>query len=249
MVIAAALWVTGCASLPALDGRTESHAYIDTASTRLGRVLAPMAAAHPGQSGIHALAVPTDAFAARVLLAAAAEKSLDVQYYIWREDATGLMLFESLWRAAGRGVHVRLLLDDNNTSGMDEEIATLDAHPNIEVRLYNPVANRNARAVGLITDFTRLNRRMHNKSFTADGAATIVGGRNVGDEYFGAGDDTLFADLDVLATGAVVQEVSDAFDLFWNSASAYPAALLVAAAPAGAGERLQATFDAARMSP
>ena len=155
-----------------------------------------------------------------------------MQYYIWHDDLTGTLLFEALHRAAERGVRVRLLLDDNNTAGLDGLLAALDAHPNIEVRLFNPFAIRSPRAIGYVTDFFRLNRRMHNKSFTADNQATIVGGRNIGDEYFGAGSGTLFADLDVLAIGPVVQTVSSDFDRYWASGSAYPAErLLPAAAP------------------
>ena len=242
MVIAVALGVTGCASLPPLEGRIESHALADTGATHLARATAPGVAAHPGRTGIHALPNPLDAFAARVLLAAAAEKSLDVQYYIWRGDQTGYLLFDALWRAAGRGVRVRLLLDDNNTQGLDEVIGVLDEHPNIEVRLYNPVAYRSSRLMNFVTDFERVNRRMHNKSFTADNRASIVGGRNVGNEYFGAGEDVLFADLDVLAVGAAVQQVSDAFDLYWNSPSAYPASLVVPKPAPGAVDRLKAKF-------
>jgi cardiolipin synthase C len=242
MVIVVALGVTGCASLPPLEGRIETHALANTGETRLARSVGPLVAAHPGKAGIHALPNPLDAFAARVLLAATAEKSLDVQYYIWRDDQTGYLLFDALWRAAERGVRVRLLLDDNNTKGLDEVIAVLDEHPNIEVRLYNPVAYRSSRMMNFVTDFERVNRRMHNKSFTADNRATIVGGRNVGNEYFGAGEEVLFADLDVLAIGPVVQEVSDAFDLYWNSPSAYPASSLVAKAGPDARERLKAKF-------
>src|SRR6185295_2373967 len=145
---------------------------------------------------------------------------------------------EALYRAAQRGVRVRLLLDDNGVAGLDDTLAALDAHPNLEVRLYNPFAQRGARVLGYLTDFERLNRRMHNKSFTADGQAAIVGGRNIGDEYFGAGEGVVFEDLDVIAVGAAVREVSQAFDLYWNSASAYPAAAVLGPAPAGAGERL-----------
>jgi putative cardiolipin synthase len=169
-----------------------------------------------------------DAFAARVILASVAEKSLDIQYYIWHVDQTGLLLFEAARRAADRGVRVRILLDDANTGGQDEIVAALDAHPNIEVRLYNPFVPRAPRVVNLLTDFARVNRRMHNKSFTADNQVTIVGGRNVGNEYFGAGDAVAFTDLDVLAVGVAVRDVSNEFDLYWNSASAYPAARLVA---------------------
>ena len=210
----------------------------DTHETALGKAVRPRADAHPGTSGIHALADPNDAFAARMLLARAAERSLDVQYYIWRGDLTGTMLFEALHAAAARGVRVRLLLDDNNTDGLDPTLAALDAHPAIEVRLFNPFANRRLRWLGYLTDFGRLNRRMHNKSFTADNQATIVGGRNVGDEYFGATDGVLFADLDVLAVGPAVHAVSEDFDRYWNSASAYPVARVLPRADPGQLEGL-----------
>lgn len=142
-----------------------------------------------------------------MMLARAAERSLDVQYYIWHNDMTGTMLLEALHAAADRGVRVRLLLDDNGTAGLDKVLAALDAHPMIEVRLYNPFVLRWPKPLGYVTDFSRLNRRMHNKSFTADNQATIIGGRNIGDEYFGATSGVLFTDLDVLAIGAAVNDV------------------------------------------
>ena len=223
--------IAGCASLPASVERSHSSALADTGGTRLGRALAPLVAANPGMTAIHALDNSRDAFAARVVLARVAERSLDVQYYIWRDDTTGNLLCKELWDAAERGVRVRLLLDDNSTRGLDHDLITLDAHPRIEVRLFNPYANRGVRIGELITDFGRLNRRMHNKSFTVDSQAAIVGGRNVGDEYFGADTPVAFSDLDVLAAGAVVPEISKAFDAYWNSASAYPASSLIRAAP------------------
>ena len=208
LLIAFVAVATGCATLPPPKDRVETTALTDTAGTRLGRSVTPGVAANPGKTGIHALPDPRDAFAARVLLANAAEKSLDAQYYIWHGDKVGYLLFQALWQAAERGVRVRLLLDDLNTKGLDPTLAALDAHPNIEVRLYNPLVERNARALNFLTDFTRVNRRMHNKSFTVDNQATIVGGRNIADEYFGAGTDLTFADLDVLAVGSAVPEVS-----------------------------------------
>jgi putative cardiolipin synthase len=249
LVIAFAALAAGCGSLPSLEGRTPTTALTDTDATRLGRATAPLATANPGKSGIHPLGRPTDAFAARAVLAAGADRSLDVQYYIWHGDQTGYLLFEALWDAANRGVRVRLLLDDNNTAGLDETIATLDAHANIEVRLYNPVVYRGFRAINYVTDFSRVNRRMHNKSFTADSQVTIVGGRNVGNEYFGAGDDVVFEDLDVVAVGPAVRDIARAFDLYWNSASAYPAASLVAPAPPDGAARLEARFAATRADP
>jgi len=249
LVISLTAVVAGCASLPSLEGRSETHALTDTTSTRLGRAVAQDVAAHRGKSGIYPMPVPTDAFAARVLLAADAEKSLDVQYYIWHGDQTGYLLYEAMWRAAERGVRVRILLDDANTKGLDETIATLAAHPNIEVRLYNPLMQREARLANFITDFERVNRRMHNKSFTADSQVAIVGGRNVGNEYFGAGEETLFTDLDVIAIGPVVREVSAEFDLYWNSASAYPAASIIPTAAPDAPAKLEAKFAEVRVDP
>ena len=210
-----------CSRLPSLTGRTNSVFVTDTGETRLGRAIAPLVDAHPNLSGIYPLRDAHDAFAARMRLARAAERTLDVQYYIWDKDLTGTLLFQELHKTAGRGARIRLLLDDNNTSGLDSILAALDSHPNIEVRLFNPFVIRSPR-LGYLTDFFRANRRMHNKSFTADNQATIIGGRNIGDEYFGATEGMLFVDLDVLAIGPVVSEVSNDFDRYWNSASAYP---------------------------
>jgi len=220
--------LAGC-SLPPVGERTASSALDMHAArqTTLGRVLGPQADAHPGRAGFHTLDDARDAFAARMLLAQAAERTLDIQYYIWRGDMTGMMLLEALHAAADRGVRVRLLLDDNGTAGLDETLAALDAHPNIEVRLFNPFALRRPKMLGYLFEFRRLNRRMHNKSFTADNQATIVGGRNIGDEYFGATDGVLFADLDVLAVGSIVGDVSADFDRYWASVPAYPVGQLL----------------------
>lgn len=232
--------MTGCAGLPSLQDRPRSTADLDTSATRLGRAHAAGSLAHPGKSGVHALADGRNAFAARVLLAQAAERTLDVQYYIWHKDMTGTLLFAALRAAADRGVRVRLLLDDQGTSGLDDLLSALDAHPAIEVRLFNPFAGRGMRALGYLTDFGRANRRMHNKSFTADNQVAIVGGRNIGDEYFGADDDVLFADLDVMAIGPVVSDVSRDFDRYWNSNSSYPVNGLLPRVGAAALEELSA---------
>ena len=248
LVFGAAL--TGCASLPSQVERTPSAALADTADTRLGQAVAGPVAAHPGLCGIHVLGTGEDAFAARVVLARAAERTLDLQYYIWHPDTTGRMLAQEAWAAAERGVRVRMLLDDNNTSGFDEALAALDAHPNLEVRLFNPFANRGWRLGDFALDFSRVNRRMHNKSFTADNQATIVGGRNVGNEYFGADPDVGFQDLDVIAIGPVVQEVSREFDLYWNHASAYPVASLIKPIePAQAAAQAREAADKLRADP
>lgn len=142
--------------------------------------LVPLCLHHPGLSGIHPLSDGLDAFASRYLLMEKAAKTLDIQYYIWQNDMSGRLLFSAMLEAANRGVIVRLLLDDNNTPGLDDTLAQLNHHPNITVRLFNPFSFRTLRALGYLTDFARLNRRMHNKSFTADGVTTVVGGRNIG---------------------------------------------------------------------
>ncbi|MFT3720012.1 phospholipase D-like domain-containing protein [Pseudorhodoferax sp.] len=199
--------------------------------TAIARAVQPLARAHPGCSGVLALPHGRDAFAVRMQLADAAERTLDVQYYIWRNDLSGRLLTQALQRAADRGVRVRLLLDDNGTAGLDGVLAALDAHPRIEVRLFNPFRHRRWRWLGFLTEFGRLNRRMHNKSFTADGQVAVLGGRNVGDEYFGAPVDTLFMDLDVLLAGPAAQDVAADFERYWDSAPAVPLREAVHAAP------------------
>jgi len=216
------------------------------AQTRLGQAIAPQLLQHPEQSGIHPLPDPLEAFAARMLLAHAAERSLDVQYYIWRGDQTGTLLLQALVAAADRGVRVRLLLDDGGTSGLDRELAALARHPRIEVRLFNPFVLRWPKPLGYVTDFARANRRMHNKSFTADNQASIVGGRNVGDEYFGATDGVLFSDVDVLAVGPIVPEVSQDFDRYWASPSAWPAQAILP--PTSDADRAQLAANATRIA-
>ncbi len=213
---------TGCAGLPEAPNRTPSYAMKSTETTTLAGSVRHLVAAHPGHSGLHPLSKGVNAFAARFALADAAERTLDLQYYIWRGDNTGRLLTARILRAADRGVRVRLLLDDIGTSPRDRRLLALSSHPNIQVRLFNPIARRSLRWLSAVMDFTRVNRRMHNKAFIADGQVAIVGGRNIGDEYFAAHQDLDFADLDVLAIGPVVNEVSESFDLFWNSRASLP---------------------------
>lgn len=223
------LAATACAPLPDLPERPASYALPveEGRHTTIGQAVATLEEGHPDESGIYSLSDPYEAFAVRALLANAAQRTLDVQYYIWRNDLTGTLLLDSLRQAADRGVRVRFLLDDSANAGIDHLLAALDSHPNIEVRLFNPLALRSPRWINYLVDFSRLNRRMHNKSFTADNQATIIGGRNIGDEYFGATRDILFSDLDVLAVGSVVYDISDDFDRYWNSQSAWPASALL----------------------
>lgn len=233
--------------LPDLDGRTNSTHLPASAQTALGSALLTATDAHPGKSGIWPLADGREAYAARILLARNAEQSIDMQYYIWQTDTTGWILLDEMRKAAERGVRVRLLLDDNGIPGLDAELAALNAMPNVEVRLFNPFTLRDPKLLSYVFDFPRLNRRMHNKAMIVDGAATVLGGRNVGDIYFDYGTGVHYFDADVLAAGPVVGEVSENFDAYWASRSAYPAELILPEAPAGL-DSLMARAETARTS-
>jgi putative cardiolipin synthase len=218
----AVLSFTACGGLPKGGERKPSTAMQGNERTALAAAVRKRIAAHPGQSGLHELPSGEGALVARLALADAAQRSLDVQYFIWNNDMAGKVLLERLFRAADRGVRVRLLLDDLGTMPTDAILLAIDSHPNIEVRMFNPVTLRSPRLLGFLSDFGRINKRMHNKSFTADGQVSIVGGRNIGDEYFEANAHMNFADLDVALVGPVVKEVSEEFDLYWNNQSAIP---------------------------
>lgn len=224
--------------LPPMPARVASSAR-PAGDGQLAGLAAAEAARHPGKSGVAILHDGVDAFASRAILAAMATHSLDLQYYIWQGDTSGRLLMQALLQAADRGVRVRLLLDDNGTAGLDKELAALDAHPDIEVRLFNPFVIRRPKMVGYIMDFSRLNRRMHNKAFIADNAAAVIGGRNVGDEYFGASATSQFDDLDLLSFGPVVPELSADFDRYWESRSSYPVSAILPPAPPGAVAQLR----------
>ena len=221
------LLLAGCATLPTNIERAESHTMSDTDNTRLAQASRSKLQGHAGESAFLPLPSGVDALLARIVLAEAAERSLDVQYYIWHNDLTGRHFGNALLRAADRGVRVRVLIDDVGAKANDETLLALDAHPAIEIRLFNPIASRSFRGIGMLGDFTRLNRRMHNKAFVADNQAAILGGRNIGDEYFEASGTVAFGDLDVLTLGPAVAEVSGAFDRFWNSPASIPVAGLL----------------------
>jgi putative cardiolipin synthase len=212
----------GCATVDFDSPKDVTHAPTDTDGTYLGKQLEGLAEQHPGQSGFYPLVDGIDALAARLLMAERAERTIDAQYYLIRDDITSHAFVRALLRAADRGVRVRLLLDDIFTGGYDAGMAGLDTHPNFSIRIFNPFARRSARFMDGITSFSRINRRMHNKSFTVDNQITLIGGRNIADEYFGAREDAKFGDLDVIGIGPVVQDVSDMFDSYWNHARAAP---------------------------
>jgi cardiolipin synthase C len=222
--------------LPSMNHEVATYHLPAAWDTELGALVEKAVQAHPGQTGIRSLADGKSALAARVLLARAAERSIDAQYYIWHGDTTGLMLLDDLRAAAQRGVRVRLLVDDNGIHGFDNELAALDAMPTAEVRIFNPFTLRSPKLLSYVFDFRRLNRRMHNKSITFDGFATIVGGRNIGDIYFEYGEGVHYVDVDVLAVGEIVEQVATSFDEYWNSGSVYAANLVLA--PAGGGTEI-----------
>ena len=241
----AALWLFACAALPKDVHRPASHALAGTEETRIGRAIADELSGHPGKSGFFPLANGLDAFVARAVLAQAADRSIDVQYYLYHDDMIGALLTDQLIQAADRGVRVRLLVDDMDLGGRDAGAAVLDSHPHIEVRIFNPFTRNTARVPQFLTRYGSVTRRMHNKSFTVDNQVTILGGRNIGNEYFEADPDLAFADLDVMAAGEVAGAVSTAFDLYWNSELAYPvSALKPEPPPEDQVEKMQRQLDA-----
>jgi len=231
-------WLLADRLTPPATGAPSRALPVQAAQTELDRELAPLLAQHAGRTG--AILVPDglDAFAARALSARRAGRSLDLQYYIWHDDLTGRLLGREVWLAAERGVRVRMLLDDMNAQGLDPGLLALDAHPNIELRLYNPFRNRGGakRIYELVQRIGSVNHRMHNKAWIADGRMAVVGGRNIGEEYFEAGKETNFRDLDMVLFGPAVAQASDVFDAYWNSRAAVPIASLNRKEP----EKLQA---------
>jgi putative cardiolipin synthase len=206
-----------CSDLPENINRPLSSAVQNGHDTTLGLTFDHQLADHQGKSGVLLFGNGLDAFVGRALLARLAERSIDVQYYMFHQDTVGKLLVDQLIKAADRGVRVRMLIDDMYGSEADDVWTALDAHPKMEVRLFNPFVRDAFKNLQWITRFREVNYRMHSKSFTVDNQATIVGGRNIGDEYFDATPELSFADLDLLAIGPVVPEVSEAFDQYWNS--------------------------------
>ncbi len=222
LITALLCMASGCAVAPFDYPREPSLAMSPNHDTLLRRQVELWKTDNPGPSGFFPLVSGHDALGARLRLMELAEKSIDVQYFLMKGDTAGQVFAGSLLQAADRGIRVRFLLDDIFTTVEDEELELLNAHPNIELRLYNPVARRGIGAINILADFKRANRRMHNKSFTIDNQVTIVGGRNIADEYFDLREESEFLDLDVIGIGPVAVEVSGVFDRFWNHKRAVP---------------------------
>lgn len=219
----------GCASLPEKVEHTVQSAITKPNST-LSELVdnAIPEQSNPNISSFFLLESGWDALSQRLALIETAEHSIDIQYYIWNSDASGRYLASRLIAAANRGVKVRVMLDDFNLNQRDDVMIALDHHPKIEIRIFNPIPSRSGvtKLVSLVSDFARLNRRMHNKSLTVDGALSIVGGRNIGDEYFDLSNEINFRDRDVLVGGTVVADIQTSFIIYWNSNWSYPVNLL-----------------------
>ncbi len=225
-VLALSLALCGCAALPAGVQRPVSHAITAERGALADLVAASTPAGQQALSGAQLIADGDQALVARIELIRRASQSLDLQTYHIASDGTGLAILRELQAAAGRGVRVRLLVDDLYAAGQDALFAALALQTNVQVRLFNPLPVRSGSFVSRIAlslhEFSRINRRMHNKLFIADATLAVTGGRNIADDYFKRGEASNFIDMDVLASGPVVHELSALFDRFWNSEQAFP---------------------------
>jgi len=221
MLVVAGL-LAGCATVSFDQPKSYSIALTNTGDTRLGKAVADWTALHEGLSGFYPLTKGMDALGVRLRLAERAQKSIDLQYFLMKNDTAGAVMVNALLKSADRGVRVRFLLDDIFTTVPDRTFLLMDQHPNIEIRIFNPLSRRGIWAFNFIGDFSQANRRMHNKSFTVDNAISVVGGRNIADEYFQLKKDSVFVDFDVLALGPIVADISKSFDQYWNHSRAVP---------------------------
>lgn len=210
------LVLAGCTALPKNQIYPKSSAYKEYTSTRIGSIFEQESRKHPKKSGFYILPYGADALRVRIALCDIAQKSLDLQYYLWHDDNSGALLAQHILQAANRGVKVRVLIDDIGLAGRDNIIASIDAHPNIDIRIFNPFSSRNLHLFDFVSDFDRLNHRMHNKTFVADNSIAIIGGRNIGDHYFALSKESNFRDLDIISVGPVVRNISSVYDHFWN---------------------------------
>lgn len=217
------LSLSACTTLPKQQNIQPEYAYdIDTQQTDLAKIITPLKQQNPELTGYHVLYDPLEAIAARINLIERAEKTLDLQYYIWDNDKIGSLALYKIIEAADRGVKVRLLIDDNNAGKMEGVYLALDQHPNIEVKLFNPYRFRRLRPVDMVLDLKRINRRMHNKTFTADNQISLIGGRNMSNQYYNVSDSYQFSDVDVMLVGQAVDDITHSFDEYWNHSYAYP---------------------------
>lgn len=228
MIMFCMLIFTGCSSLPE-DIKHSQEPLSTQPVTSLSKLTNSYLAEQQDQGSSAIIVQDTgwSALSQRLSLVETAEHSIDIQYYIWNSDVSGQYLASRLIAAADRGVNVRIMLDDINLNEREDLLTTIDSHPHIEIRIFNPIPSRGfAKWFNVLGDFSRLNRRMHNKSFTVDGVASVVGGRNIGDEYFDLSNDINFRDRDALVIGLVVNDIHTSFTKYWNSRWSYPIKLL-----------------------
>ena len=220
--------LSGCSTLPKQVPQPVEYGFsTKTEETALAKIITPLRDANPGLTGYRVLFDPLEALAARLELIEKSEKTLDLQYYIWDNDKIGSMALHSIIEAADRGVKVRLLIDDNNAKQMEGIYLALDQHTNIDVRLYNPYRFRHYRAMDMVLNLKRINRRMHNKSFIADNQIALIGGRNMSNQYYNVSDNYQFSDVDVMLAGSAADEIVHSFDEYWNDDYAFPVKQLV----------------------
>ncbi|WP_423753279.1 phospholipase D family protein [Acinetobacter beijerinckii] len=218
-----AITISGCSTLPkhSIEPTQTISLKVDTSETTLAQIIDPLQQQNPDLTGYYVLFDPIEALAARLRLIDKAEKTLDLQYYIWDNDKVGAVALHALIRAADRGVKVRLLIDDNNAKQTEGIFLALAQHPNIEVKLFNPYRFRKYRGIDMVLDLKRINRRMHNKSFIADHKVALIGGRNMTNQYYNVSDSYQFSDVDVMLVGTAVNDISNSFDDYWNHDYAY----------------------------
>ncbi|OTG67988.1 phospholipase [Acinetobacter sp. ANC 4470] len=222
------LGVPACSTLPKQIPQPMEYAFdTETEQTSLAKIVEPLREKNPNLTGYHVLHDPLEALAARIHLIDKAEKTLDLQYYIWDNDRIGSLALYSIIKAADRGVKVRLLMDDNNAQKMEGIYLALDQHQNIDVKLYNPYRFRHYRAMDMVLDLKRINRRMHNKSFIADNQISLIGGRNMSNQYYNVSDNYQFSDVDVMLVGSASDEIIHSFDEYWNDDYAFPVKQIV----------------------
>lgn len=223
VIVLSCLMFTGCSTLPVRQQVKATYSTdIDTSQSYLSQLFATEKQKNPNLTGYHILFDPSEAIISRLQLIERAEKTLDLQYYIWDNDKIGALALAALLNAADRGVQVRLLIDDNNSKHLESAYYALSQHPNIQIRLFNPYRFRQLRVLDLILNFDRMTRRMHNKTFIADHEVALLGGRNMSNQYYNSGENFQFSDMDVILVGHAVTDISHSFDEYWNHDYAYP---------------------------
>jgi len=227
ILLSTILFFSGCSSLPKDYHYTKRSAFQDYNSTTIGRLFNSDTKKHPNLSGFYLIPYGENALTARIAMCDLAQKSLDMQYYLWHSDDSGVLLAQHVIKAANRGVKVRILIDDIGLQGEDSIISSISAHPNIEIRIFNPFAYRDLHIVDFLSNFDRLNHRMHNKTFILDNTVSIIGGRNIGDQYFALSTKSNFRDLDIVSAGSIVRQISNVYDHFWNGSWSTPIEVLV----------------------